>query len=109
MAQVATFNPLNRVVMWGRETEIIKSINENNVNHEVFPEHKLSTNITATTDLDEALKDTELVVGCVPAQVLPIILEENKDKIPLSVPFVNCAKGKNFIFEKFIFFCNEIK
>jgi len=104
MAQVATFNSCVDVVMWGRKAETVKSINEKNINSEVFSEYKLNTNITATTDLEEALKDTSLVVGCLPAQVLPTVLEENKDKIPLDVPFVNCAKGKIFSIKMFLFY-----
>jgi len=93
MAQVATFNPQVSAVIWGRDADTINDINTKKINTKIFPEYKLNPNISATTDLDEALKDAVLVVGCLPAQVLPKVLEENKDKIPLDVPFVNCAKG----------------
>jgi len=102
MAQVATFNPQVEAVIWGRDAETINDINTKKINPKIFSEYKLNQNISATTDLDEALKDAVLVVGCLPAQVLPKILEENKDKIPLDVPFVNCAKGMIVSKEKFL-------
>ena len=53
----------------------------------------LSENVTATTDIQEALKDAILVLCCFPVQVIPDILEKNKALFDPNIPFCSCSKG----------------
>eukprot|EP00330_Aristerostoma_sp_ATCC50986_P009314 CAMPEP_0114593650 /NCGR_PEP_ID=MMETSP0125-20121206/15244_1 /TAXON_ID=485358 ORGANISM="Aristerostoma sp., Strain ATCC 50986" /NCGR_SAMPLE_ID=MMETSP0125 /ASSEMBLY_ACC=CAM_ASM_000245 /LENGTH=344 /DNA_ID=CAMNT_0001793041 /DNA_START=51 /DNA_END=1085 /DNA_ORIENTATION=+ len=101
LAKVASFTGKYRVSMLTRSEDVEVCVNQIRRNPTIYTEFKLHPNIIATRDTDEALKDTTMIIGCLPAQITPKWLEENKDKIPLDVPFVNCAKG--MIVEKEMF------
>jgi glycerol-3-phosphate dehydrogenase (NAD(P)+) len=58
------------VVMWGRESAVVDSINSHHRNDVYHPGIELSTSIRATTDPREALEGAHIVVLAVPAQSL---------------------------------------
>ena len=93
MAQVAGSTGKNTVKMWARNKDIIDSINEKHSNPKFCPHIKLPDTVTATTDEEEALHNADLVMGCLPTQVIPKFLEEVKNKYPMNSPFISCSKG----------------
>jgi len=102
MAKVAGASGKNTVKMWARDRDIVNSINHNHSNPKFCPNLKLPETITATTHAEEALKDADIVMGCLPTQVIPKFLEEHKNIFPLNAPFVSCSKGMIISKEKFL-------
>lgn len=94
MAHVAASSGKNsQVMIWARDKEAVKSINEKRSNPKFCPEKKLAEIITATTDPEEALRNADLVMGCLPTQITPKFLESVKSFYPLEAPFLSCSKG----------------
>ena len=102
IAHAASFKDSNTVKVWSIDKEPVESINEEHVNVEIFSEYKLRKNVKATTNLQEALDEADIILSALPVQVIPDFLDENKDKIPKDVPFVSCSKGMVVSKEKFI-------
>ncbi|HEV7168707.1 MAG TPA: NAD(P)H-dependent glycerol-3-phosphate dehydrogenase [Micrococcaceae bacterium] len=59
-----------RIVVWGRRPEVVDQINSAHRNEQYLPGIALPLNISATTDVAQALDQAELVVIAVPAQSL---------------------------------------
>ena len=97
MAHVAGSSGKNNVKIWARDKEIVDSINHKHSNPKFCPHIKLPEIITATTDQEEALRNADFVMGCLPTQVIPKFLEEVKSFYPLEAPFVSCAKGALYL------------
>lgn len=59
-----------KIVLWGRRQEVVDQINQHHRNPRYLSTTELPTNISASTDVQEVLKDAGLVVLAVPAQTL---------------------------------------
>lgn len=84
-----------RVVLWGIEPTQVDSINQTGTNPDFLGDITLPPNMRATLDLDDALRDAEIVFVVVPSQaVRPVIAQVAKsEKLNPGVPLVNMAKG----------------
>jgi glycerol-3-phosphate dehydrogenase (NAD+) len=92
MATVAARN--NHIVkMWGRSDKQAASINNERVNCDYLSQYLLHENISATTNLAEAVDGAEVIVLALPAQVTPDFLREHKDVIPPTALLCSTAKG----------------
>lgn len=81
------------VIVYGRNQDEVDDINEG-YNRKFFNNIKINRAIQATSSLEEALADTEVVVMCVPTKVMGDVLREIKPLLPdKEVYFVNAAKG----------------
>ncbi len=81
-----------KVVLWAREEDVVKSINESHENKSFLPGVTLHSNISATANIIEAAEcDTVLVVS--PAQHLRTTLGSIKPALNDTKPVVLCAKG----------------
>lgn len=76
-----------------RNQEQADEINNEKTNKKVDDSIQWNDNVSATTDIEKALQGTKYILLCIPAQVLPNYLEENFDKFPADLCFVNCSKG----------------
>lgn len=85
----------HNVTIWAREIDVCQSINASNINSVFLPDIKLSKSLTATTSLEEALKETSLIISVVPSQYLrPIIIEALTYLNPNNtIPIVSATKG----------------
>jgi len=81
------------VFLYARRKELIDPINEIHENVEYLKGFKLSENIFGTTDLEYALKATELIVLAIPTQQLSKFIRDNLYLFPDNVPIVCVAKG----------------
>ena len=54
LSQVASTN-IEEVLIYVRDQEVVKSINNNYINDKYFPEFKLNQNIKATNDIDDVI------------------------------------------------------
>ncbi|MDA0707677.1 MAG: NAD(P)-dependent glycerol-3-phosphate dehydrogenase [Proteobacteria bacterium] len=79
-------------VLWAREIDVVKSINENHENTVFLPGIKLSEKIRATSNHSD-LSDADFIFMVVPAQFVRLILSEIKPHISESAAIVLCAKG----------------
>ena len=92
MARCASRNGHN-VVMYVRDPEQARSINEDHVNNKYLSNFTLPKNITATTDLKEANAGSSLFIHALPCQLTPKWLAANRTLIPGDVCICSTAKG----------------
>ena len=83
----------NQVKLYARNNEVVSSINKKQVNKKYFPKHKLNKNLTAFNDLQETLKNADIVVISVPTQAVKIVINQIKDLITEDSIIVSTAKG----------------
>jgi glycerol-3-phosphate dehydrogenase len=82
-----------KVQMWVRETDVVESINKQHENKAFLKGIKLSTNITATSDIVAALKGAQIVLLVIPTPFLRPVMVANRSTLPVGVPLVCCSKG----------------
>ena len=80
------------VTLWARRAEVSDEINSMRTNEARLPRVSLSENITATTDLKDALK-SDIVMMVTPAQSMRSVLEQMKAYIRSEHVLVLCSKG----------------
>lgn len=83
----------SEVLLWAREPELVREINEHRTNTPYLPSARLSETVRATTDLAE-LGDLPALLAVVPAQFLASVLSGLPDSPPgFGRDLVLCAKG----------------
>ena len=66
------------VHLWAFEKEVVESIQRVRINQAFLPGHEIPKAVTATGDLEAALKDAELLVGVMPSHHCPgFVVERN--------------------------------
>lgn len=81
------------VTMWLRDSDLVKSINENKENKKYLPGVPLSENLKATDSLDIFGKEAGVVVSAIPTQGVRDVLKKIKGRIPGDSIIVNVSKG----------------
>lgn len=81
------------VTMWLRDSDLVKSINENKENKKYLPGVSLSENLKATYSLDIFDKGAKVVVSAIPTQGIRDVLKKIKGRIPEDSIIVNVSKG----------------
>ncbi len=82
----------HEVLIWAREEEVIKDINEINENSVFLPSVSLSKNITATSDLKKTC-ECDILLVVTPAQYVRDLLKNISADIRENQPVVICSKG----------------
>lgn len=84
-----------RVVLWGVDPGQVTSINQTGTNPDFLGDVRLPPNMRATLDLDDALRDAEIVFVIVPSQVVREVMAKvaASPQFPAGAPIVNMAKG----------------
>ena len=82
----------NKVNLWARENNVVKSINISKTNDLYLPNIKLSELINAHNNLSDVL-NCDLMLMVTPSQFMRSILSDIKDNLDESVPIVLCSKG----------------
>ena len=84
-----------RVVLWGIEDQQVNSINTTGTNPDYLGDVLLPPNLRATLDLDDALKNADLLFVCVPSQAVREVISKvaKSTSFPCDVPVINMAKG----------------
>lgn len=84
----------HRVRLWTRDAIVANTITRSRRHPKRFATTPIPTNVEATTDLDAALLDADVVLHCIPAQVTPaFVRDELRTRLAPDVPFVCTAKG----------------
>ena len=81
------------VTLYGRDTKTVDSINRLHINPKYLPGLTLEHNLTATTNIEEALAGSDLVVLGVPSQSIRELVLEARTSIPRDAAILNLAKG----------------
>lgn len=83
----------NEILLWAFEPEEAKAIQQDRVNTKYLPDIAIPDAIRATNDLEEALRDPEMVVWVVPSQATRATAELAKPYLKPGVPQVGASKG----------------
>lgn len=84
----------NEVIQYGIDLEEINDINNNHKNTKYFGEDViLPSTLIATSSLEEALKDTQIIVVAVPTQAVRSVLKQVEPLITGQPYIVSAAKG----------------
>ncbi|HKK77599.1 MAG TPA: NAD(P)H-dependent glycerol-3-phosphate dehydrogenase [Saprospiraceae bacterium] len=79
--------------IWARDEDTVREINAQHTNEKYLPGGRLTPSLLATDEIREAVRDADVVILGVPAQVFRQVLEEAKPHIRPWVPIVSLAKG----------------
>jgi glycerol-3-phosphate dehydrogenase (NAD(P)+) len=84
-----------RVVLWGIEPAQVASINQTGTNPDFLPGIVLPPNMRATLDLDDCLKNADVVFSVVPSQAVREVMAKVSASavLPAGAPIINLAKG----------------
>ncbi|GBG97249.1 NAD(P)H-dependent glycerol-3-phosphate dehydrogenase [Lactococcus termiticola] len=83
----------HKVIIWGHTEDQIQEINEQHSNKRYFEEVILDEKIQATTDLAEALKDTDAILFVVPTKATRIVAKQVAEVLDHKVRIMHASKG----------------
>ncbi len=92
MATVLSAN-FEDVALWARDAAQVEAINRTHQNAGYLPGLTLSERIAATTDLQQALSDAQIVIVGIPSQATRAVLAQAAPFMPRHVPVITIAKG----------------
>ena len=82
-----------QVSLWGRDPELVVTLNERHENPDYLPGIPVAKNVKATSSLEEALFGTELAVCAIPSHAFREVMKGAVPYLPKHVPIVTVAKG----------------
>ncbi len=84
-----------RVVLWGIEADQVNSINQTGTNPQFLGDTRLPPNLRATLDLDDCLKNADILFVVVPSQAVRSVIQKvaASTVFPDGAPVINMAKG----------------
>ena len=60
----------NKVFIWGRDKNLIESINKEKINYKYLPDIILNENIEGTTNLEDVFNNSEIIIIAIPTQAI---------------------------------------
>jgi glycerol-3-phosphate dehydrogenase (NAD(P)+) len=81
------------VKIWDREKRVVDDINEKRENFKYLPKITIPYNVKAYLNLEEAIKDSEVIVSAVPSHVIRILCKQISSFISENQIVVSIAKG----------------
>ena len=81
------------VVLWTWQPEHALRMQRDRVNAQFFPGFALPESVRVTSDIGEALADTDLVLFVVPSDVFRSVLIQARPHIPAHAALVSATKG----------------
>jgi glycerol-3-phosphate dehydrogenase (NAD(P)+) len=85
--------PKHRTLLWARDPEIAKQVNEEHRNVKYLGDCPLSRELRATSDMQEAVRDADLLVVGVPTAGFRQALQEAAPHIRPWIPVISLSKG----------------
>lgn len=85
--------PRHQTVLWARNPEVADTVNSEHANHGYLPGFDLAPELSATTDMEEATCDADLLIVGVPTSGFRRVLEEASACIRPWIPVVSLSKG----------------
>jgi glycerol-3-phosphate dehydrogenase (NAD(P)+) len=81
------------VRLWAREKEVRDSVSLRRVNELFLPGQSIPQSVSPTCDLEEALRDAEIVVSVMPSQHCRSLFEQMRPHLTPETLFVSATKG----------------
>jgi glycerol-3-phosphate dehydrogenase (NAD(P)+) len=81
------------VELWAFEPAVAAGINERHQNPLYLSDVALDARLQATTDLERAVHQAEMILIAIPAQHVRSYLVQVRDRLPPGIPLVICSKG----------------
>ena len=82
-----------KVFLWAYEQSVVDEINQQHSNHKYLAGYQLEKNIIATSDLQEACDNTQILIEAIPMVHLASVMKKIDKKHFLDIPFVVTSKG----------------
>jgi len=92
LAQVASAN-IDEVLIYARDQEVVKTINDQSNNFKYFPDVKLNANIKATNDLEQTIDFSKCIILSVPTSATRVVMEKIADNLTQEHTIISTAKG----------------
>ena len=92
LANIAASNG-NEVTLWVRDAEQALRINSEGANATYHPELKLSSNITASEDLNEVVSNAQTIFIATPSIIFETIVKRIAPLIDNGINVISCTKG----------------
>ena len=92
LANIAASNG-NEVTLWVRDAEQALRINSEGANATYHPELKLSSNITASEDLNEVVSNAQTIFIATPSVIFEAIVKRIAPLINNGINVISCTKG----------------
>jgi glycerol-3-phosphate dehydrogenase (NAD(P)+) len=86
-------NTGNEVRLWSRNEEVVHEIKRDRVNRVYLPSTRIPESVKATTQFDEALDRTELVILAIPSHATRSLLTDIAPAMRSRTIFVSATKG----------------
>ncbi|MFP6630068.1 MAG: NAD(P)H-dependent glycerol-3-phosphate dehydrogenase [Myxococcota bacterium] len=83
----------NDVLLWARDAEIVETINREHRNPRYLTEAVLPEALRATTDLEEALRGSEMVICAVPSHAVREVMSKAAPNLAADPIIVSAVKG----------------
>jgi glycerol-3-phosphate dehydrogenase (NAD(P)+) len=83
----------NPTVLWARRDEIAREVNESHTNQAYTGEHRLNERLRATSSIEEAAGEADVLVMAVPSHGFRAVLEEAAAHVRPWIPIVSLTKG----------------
>ena len=83
----------DEVMLWGRDEALIGAVNERHENTTYLPGIPLAKNIRGTVSLEEALRESGMVVSATPSHATRDVMKRALPFLPHRVPVVTVSKG----------------
>ncbi len=81
------------VLLWGRNSQLVKEINESHTNQKYLQKHVLPTQLKATEDISKAFAHSSIIVLAIPAQSLREALIQWKSFFKPDSLIISTVKG----------------
>ncbi len=81
------------VIIYDRTLDIVNEINLYHTNKTKLPVGMLPLNVSATNSLEEAFKDSKIIVTAIPTKVIRGVLKQMNEVLSHKCLFVNASKG----------------
>ena len=79
--------------MWARNAQTVNGINQHHRNEKYLPGADLTASLRATTSIQEAVADADVIIMGIPSQQFRSVLEDARPHIRPWVPIVSLSKG----------------
>ena len=79
--------------LWARNPATVEEINTHHTNNVFLPGATLPEKLVATTDIEKAVHDADVIVMGIPSQNFREVLQEVKKHIRAWVPVISLTKG----------------
>ena len=83
----------HKVFMWTRDNEQVKEINDTRKNSKFLPDIIFPEDLIVSNDLEEVIKDSEIIVLAVPSQAVRSVCKQIKPFVSDNQILVDVAKG----------------